>query len=389
MKHLKYLYIALFAALMTVVAAGCSDGDDDSAEKRTVLVYMVADNNLSGWAAQDLSEMKAAVAKGLPQGQRWVVYYSGPDHKPRLIEFDREGNERILASYDNSTLSVSESRMREVVGDVKRLAPAPRYGLVLWSHGTGWLNDPGSIDESSPATSGSAGRPDLIEPLSFGYDGGYGAKMKVTSLARALSGHHFDFIYFDCCHMATVEVLYELRHAADRIVGSPTELGVEGMPYDINVALLLNNNVRQAAAATFDFYNRQYYTNGGYGCSIGVYSMAAIEDVALAMRHITDASLSAPEDYSRVRYYRPSVIRSGIYDLTDYVEALSASPSLTSELSEASGRLIEYFATTPDVYLLDASRFSGLAGNIVESPADISTYGYDQLSWYDLVWKKQ
>ncbi len=390
MKYLRSIYIWLFVALTAVVTWSCDDkhGDEpESPQTRTVLVYMVADNNLSGWAAQDLQEMREAVRNGLPSGGRWLVYYSGPDHRPRLIEFDKEGNQVELAGYDSSDLSVSIGRMREVIADAKRLAPASGYGLVLWSHGTGWLNETGSVEEAAQAPAVGSRDDQMLNPQSFGYDGYTGARMKVTSLARALEGHHFDFIYFDCCHMANIEVIYELRHAADRIVACPTELGVEGMPYNTNVSLLLNNRVREAAAATFRYYDDDYRNDDGYGCAIGVYSTAAVSDVAAALRDITAASLALPADYYRVPYFRPSVMRSGIYDLNDYVAALNPSASLKKAYDAAAGRLVEYFATTPEVYMLDASSFSGVAGNIVESPYDVNTYGYDELSWYDLVWK--
>ena len=103
--------------------------------------------------------------------------------------------------------------MRRVVSDARELAPADGLGLVLWSHGTGWISDTGSINEPSEASG-------MMSPLSFGMDGRL--TMKISSLRCALEGNSFDFIYFDCCHMATVEVAYELRHLTPRIVASPT-----------------------------------------------------------------------------------------------------------------------------------------------------------------------
>ena len=55
--------------------------------------------------------------------------------------------------------------------------------------------------------------------------------MEIADLAAALTGH-FDFIMFDACFMASVEVLYELRDKADYFIASPAEIISDGFPYE-------------------------------------------------------------------------------------------------------------------------------------------------------------
>ena len=84
--------------------------------------------------------------------------------------------------------------------------PADSYGLVLWSHGTGWLPS------------------DIYSYLrSFGQDGKNNF-MEINDLASALSKYHFDFILFDACYMSCAEVTYAFRGCADYIIGSLTEI---------------------------------------------------------------------------------------------------------------------------------------------------------------------
>lgn len=365
-----------------LIMAACSDKGDDpqpgvTEANRAVLVYMVADNNLSQWALTDLKEMRSVAAKECEKkNARWIVYYSGSDHEPRLIEFDAEGNEKTLASYSPSELSVSISRMREVINDFKRIAPARNYGLVLWSHGTGWINDTGSVDEPGS----TAGLCDM-SPLSFGYDGTSGARMKATSLGKALNGNHFEFIYFDCCHMATIEVAYELRHATDLIAASPTELGLEGMPYDKNIPYLLNADLRSAINETYRFYSNQYNNGDGYGCSISLLNIKDIDRFAQATRSILSSGAELPDTYTPVRYFRRG-ITEGIYDMADYIKALNPETALFTEWQNLYNDMVVATYSTRRVYTLYSEKFNGVGCQIITSEAEAANGGYDELQWW-------
>ena len=122
-------------------------------------------------------------------------------------------------------------------------------------------------------------------PLSFGDD--YGAEMKVTTLAQALEGRSFDFIYFDACLMGSVEVAYELRKLTPWIVGSPTELQVYGMPYHKNVPMFFLREPDLVGAARNTY---EYYADGTDGmvpaASMVVIDTRALDDLASATRDI-------------------------------------------------------------------------------------------------------
>ena len=373
---------------MVMALSACSSDEPDApgpepepgpdTTHRTVLVYMVSNNNLSRYAMADMQEMADGVRAGaLDHGGRLLVYSSLPNETPRLYELMPDGSEALIRSYTDNASSVTVERMRTVIADAKEAAPADDYGLVLWSHATGWLNDSGVIDDGSSRSAG--GSPALISPLWFGADGMPAKKMSIASLARALEGHHFSFIYFDCCHMATVEVAYELRHAAARIVASPTELGVEGMPYNRNLAcfFLPKADIDAAAANTFDYY----MTNPSYGCAITVLDTRAIDRLAASTRSIL-AAFPYPADYSRVPYFRKVIMTTGIFDLADYIEARCTDPQRLTEWRRDFDAVVTSFRTTDKVYFLDASRFHGLGTQIVESAGDADVYDYTATSWW-------
>lgn len=381
--NILYIFLACLAA---AAFAGCSGDDEPSlpappepqAVHRTVLVYMVANNNLSSFASDDIDEMKAGVTcQGALADGRWLVYYSGPDMRPRLLELLADGTERELKVYDVAVSSVSIERMRQVVADARALAPADGLGLVLWSHGTGWISDSGSIDE--PFSSAS-----MASPLSFGMDGNRRRSMKITSLRRALEGGTFDFIYFDCCHMATVEVAYQLRHLTPVIVASPTELGEDGMPYDRNLQHFFSPVPDLEAAARNTFTS---YTDGSvspsYGCAISVIRTSALDRLAGACAAIHSSGAILPDNYQRVPYFRTIIMSSGLYDMFHYYSALEGvATDLKDEFARAFNAAVSLSLTTQRVYGLAADNFHGLATNIVTSDSDITTYRYDETDWY-------
>lgn len=343
---------------------------------------MVANNNLSSYASADIVEMTQGMT-GLSESDapgRWLVYFSGPDLNPRLIEIDRQGRRNTLKTYDSGTLSVSVSRMRQVLTDVRALAPADSYGLVLWSHASGWLNESSVLPPGATTAS--------VAPQSFGADGldTNPPRMALTSLAQALDGFSFNYIYFDCCHMGTVEVLYQLRRATSRIIASPTEMGVNGMPYHRNVSPLLNSQLSLALDNTFQFYNERFGKGGtdSYGCSIALYDLSALPDLASATKALMSQADPLPDSYVPLRCFRPSVVPGGnIYDMAHYVRALAPSTSpLLTDFNSALSRLITFHAATTTVYGLEATRFCGLGSNIIRSRADAEHGDYTGLQWW-------
>ena len=96
------------------------------------------------------------------------------------------------------------------------------YGLVLWSHASGWLK-----------------ADSIAYSRAYGIDNGYnsttsfsGFWLNIPTIRRVLEGQpHLDFILADCCNFMCLESIYELRSVTDYIVGSPAEIPDPGAPY--------------------------------------------------------------------------------------------------------------------------------------------------------------
>lgn len=391
--NLYKLWLYAIVSLLYALAVSCDNDEPapqpDPPSGRTVLVYMVANNNLgsSGYDDADIKEMlKAAEEGAIGADGRLLVYHAGFGTQPELFEITQDGIVRHVL-YDDAEYSVSQARMREVIADTRRIAPAAEYGLVLWSHASGWLQDGISEPERDIEETG-------ISSYAFGQDRGH--TMNITSLAEVLAGGDFDFIYFDCCYMASVEVAYELRNATHTIIGSSTELISDGMRYDLNIPMFFragSPDLIGAARNTFEYYD------GMFGmmrtCTMSVISTAGLDRLAAATRRIySHAGIGLPEGYEPQVFMEKSVASCYHFDFRDYVAALALGaagdseqwPGAASDLADFDDALADvvlYSASTPKLWnriLLD--RVCGLSSYILMNNGSVGMKNYNTLGWY-------
>lgn len=391
---------------MTALAiTGCSDDSGDTPKPtpepaatvgRAVLVYMTAHNNLGYGDPQDgdsrhfderdLAEMAEAARAGALGANRLLVLHSPWEGEAVLKEVTPEGF-KTLKSYRKTLNTTLSATMKQVIDDFKALAPAHAYGLILWGHGSGWLED---------------GQEQAPRRRSYGgfETGGRHTWMNISTMADVLEGKGFDYLYFDCCFMAGVEVAYELRHAVGTVIASSSELPSEGMPYHKTLPYLMADNpeLPQAAAATFSHFDAMQ----GYDrtCTISVIRTAALDALADAVGNAWLTATSAPSRFSVQQFASPNdyTYRYRYFDLLHAVES-AASPQATAAVSEALGNAVVYSAATPylwekdadhpwDYYQVKIDRHCGLTTYLPSSQADFETYGYSQLEWAtDVAWK--
>lgn len=371
--YLRFLYNILSFVALAVLTAACGDsghGDEPAAmTHRTVLVYMVADNSLGTYGndRSDFEEMQKAAIEGALNGGRLLVYYNRPGtengNAPQLIEVTANGLE-ILKTYpdDPSIYSVDASRMAEAFTDMKRFAPALDYGLILWSHANGWM-------ETSMARS-------------FGQD--RKATMKISSLNEALKGTDFSFIYFDCCSMATIEVVWELRNHAPVMVASGTELPADGMPYDLTLPHLFAKgtpDVEAAARTTFEHYNA--LSSWRRTCTITVVNTKALDELAEASADIFAGVTDFPDDLYQVQPYFRSEVVTYMYDFEDYIERLNPTTEQLERWRAALSDVIIYRNATPYLFMdISIDRYCGLGCYVIRDTREINAFNYNARDWY-------
>jgi len=368
----------LIALLLSVFSCDNIKRDDpDPASPRTVLVYMAANCNLGreGYDALDLDEMLRGVRNGDAGYGRLLVYHAAYRSDPVLKEVTKDGIIE-LKKYDSGLSSLDIERMRGVIADVKSIAPAKSYGIVFWSHGTTWRES-----SSSRSASGIEGSRSFTDngPIAYSYGVDGTREMKLTSLAKALEGNRFDFIYFDVCHMATVEAAYEFRHAAEVLVGSTTELDLLGMPYHLNLKYMFADtpDMVGAAQSTLNYYTE----NPRSGCSMSVINLDALDRLAEATKRIYQSGVDLPYSFTGVPYYRVSS-PCLVYDYGHYIRALRPEQELLDEWEAAYKETVVWKGATDRSYGFDMSQFTGLGSFIMFSQPDSLTDGYNNQSWF-------
>ena len=354
-----------------VTLSSCSDSDEpkqDAEQTRTVLVYMVSHNNLSSYALADIGEMQEAALEGHIGTSRLIVYRHPYGGDPSLYEILYDGSIKLLKTYDSARPSISSLRLEEVIADTKVAAPADKYGIIFWGHGSGYVQDG-------------------ITPKSYGGESISGTSywMNVTDMAEALGQKQFDWIYFDCCFMAGVEVAYELRSAADYIIASATELPADGMPYQLTLRHLmpLNSDLQAAVNSTFDYYNS--FTGSKRTCTMSLIKTEALDHLAQSMRNVLTRTDGLPSSSSPQPFQTPGDHRRygwSYYDLLDYASALLPGDT---EIARAINEAVPLSLATPMLWNeIPITNHCGLSTLIIENAddPDLDKFNYRQLAWW-------
>lgn len=386
----------LFVTVCSVWLFSC--GKDDPTPPptevdRTVLFYLMGDNNgLASSMTADIEEAKSGM-RNVGERGNLIVYRDISGRPPQLLELNRDGTETLIAEYEAEN-SASAATVSRVLADVVRMFPARSYGLILSSHGTGWLPRSSSSSKSktiqyehafSDRVSGAYNREGYLRTKWLGMDGSSRSYMDVSEWADVLpKNRFFDFILLDACLMGGVEVAYELRDNARYIIASPAEVLVAGFPYDRVVPLFFEQTLRlekvcEAFVASYDDY-----------ATVSLVETDGLETLAEITGQIMASSGSTLADVSGIQVYR-SYPNNVFFDLTDYIRKI-APASLYNRFTEQMDRTVVYKASTPHAYseqgggVYDVTSFSGLS-SFIAIPGYQEDYrrAYADLEWAEAI----
>lgn len=225
--------------------------------KWTVLTYIAAHNNLDRFGMKSRNEILSVgsnsevVLGALYDGPRGAARYVMGE--PGFVAFQEQ-----LGSFDSGDPD-------GLIATAKWLFqkyPADRYGLILWSHGSGW--EPSEIatvaaearpedrsDAEEPreraAMPGSRAlfrstlrailKPEKVTERAILFDDGTGHSLDTIELARVTAEiaqaveQPLDMLGMDACLMANVEVAYEIRTTVRSLVASEELVPGHSWPY--------------------------------------------------------------------------------------------------------------------------------------------------------------
>lgn len=294
MKKMFEAYLSLF--LCVILAAGCDAGDydlqGDRKEFDKVLLYMgLANNNLGVNIEKNLKTLAMSDIPLAFGNKAFLAYVhiKGDPFSPALVRFksgwDGETVCDTLKRWPAGTVSTSETTISEVIDYVGENFKSDHYGLVLSSHGTGWLPE-GYYNSGEKAV-----------PTSFGSEknGSETVELSITGLRHSLEKMHFDYIVFDACLMGGVETAYELKDICDYVIASSAEILDEGMDYKTLTRCFLSEG-DYLFEEYCDSYVDMYRHNGGddepwrfsESATISVTDCSGLDNLAEVCKNIFD-----------------------------------------------------------------------------------------------------
>lgn len=355
--------LLIFAIFLFASACKENDAPDPVMPRGTVIVYMAASNNLEEYAKKNINQMEEGLKEA---GYNLLVYLNTKSGPPEVLKISHDTNPEInseaVITYPNQNSSDPQV-LKKVLTDIKERYPSDSYGLILWSHASSWM-PPGS----RPTT------------LSFGEDGG--EEMDLLDLEEALPGR-FEYIVFDACSMASVEVVYQLKEKTDYILASPTETLASGMPYHIVIPHFFEGKagLEQVADKYVDYYSQQDGLRRS--ATVSLIDTRELPGLAARSKEVLEGATFADPDYSRDEVQRldfesPPATES--YDFLHFFQQNLPAESL-QPLTAQLEKTVLFKHTTSEFLGEPIEAFSGLSCYIPHRDDDYLNDYYKTLEW--------
>ena len=399
MKHLLTPILLMLGAI--AFCASCSSNSDEGGDdkpksyQRSVIFYLAAQNSLgaAGAARLDSAEI-AAGASILTNSNDNAFLFLDDARKPRLYRMykykGRTFCDKIIAWPDDAC-STDPATLKYVLSMVALKYPSQSYGLVMWSHGDGWL------------TASNTQNTLKSKPYSFGIDVGpagdmqndtdangvTGPMMNISDMARAISqsGIKMDYIFFDACLMQNIEVAYELKDVTKYVIGSAISTSAYGGYYvslipkalyaypanDANVSLIASQYYYDAAENP---NLKKYY--GSNGSVISVIKTEALDQLATTTGSLISKHLAGKKTpaLNNVQAY----CSSAYFDSPDFFDMGSVMHQMLTEEEYKEWRAIAdkvvIHHQASDKFIISGSAFSPLYGQIIDPDHNLGVTMY-------------
>jgi len=381
--------------------------------KRNILFYIATDvDDIDKEAPEKINEIKAG----------WK-----PDQGEMLIYVDRRVQGAMLLRMNNTpkngyfdvdTLeiygvenSANSAVLARTINILLNDYPADSYGMIFFSHGSGWLpsgtfNSPHSL-EADPQIAPL--NPNEVSLRSLVIDNGEGIRheMEYYDFAAAIPDNKFDFIILEACLMSDVLSMYELRNKAEYVLVSSAEIVSPGFTHIYQNEIMglydTKNSVFSVvsgfAQAFHDIIITQFQENSVYCSStLGIIKMSEMQNLATTVKAalggiaIDESTLTIDniQTFDRPNAQISSFPRRYRYFDLDHVMENLASASQYTAFNDQMEKTVVWKANT--------KRFlSGQSGFLINRHCGLTTYiqqsvypflndVYENSSWFKAIY---
>lgn len=406
-----------------MVGVSCSNGDSPDRPDvpvtpvgQTVFMFFPWSNSLLSDFRRTVEDMQTVVTQRSMKDERIMVFMATSEREAVLFELKKQNGRCLtdtLRHYSDRPFT-SRQWLTSLFSEVRTLAPASRYGMVVGCHGLAWVPVQGQrnaqkrlgsqerIDEEDNIYKeeridkeglykkeriDKEGVPnDLMHfevqgPVTTRFIGGTypETQIETTDLADAMAdaGFHTEYILFDACYMSSVEVAYELKDVTHYLIASPTEVLSYGFPYiTMGKHLLGTPNYKGIVDSFISFYssyNLPYGTVAVTDCT-QLDALAAIaQQINAAATEPTNAASegnlntarsgkNVPNGVQIMDGYSPTLF----YDLGHLMSLKDAGTVLTAAFAEQLDKTVPYKGHTSQYFTalkdapVDIKHYSGL-----------------------------
>lgn len=344
----------------------------------SLYAFIISDNDLDEYTDYIEQDIVKGL-KGCPVGSELFLYIDrykkAPILKHLFLLNSGKVGVKIITRYEEQCSTIP-SVFSDVFNTMIENSSGKRYGLIYWSHGSGWLPGIKVSDGGQKRT------------RAIGMDGIN--SMYMEDLDEVLQkSKKASFIVFDACYMGSVEVAYTLRNSTDYIIACSTEILGFGFPYRLMIPELIKGNKESLSCSIDIFQKYNNADNYGDGTISGMASLidcSQMDELASVFKQIVKQGVDSIEidqiqtfDYTFPHLY---------YDFGDYVYTISNNTFVLEQFNHTMKKTIINKMTTPAIFtqsggkdqMININHYSGLSTYILGSI--LYDNAYKKTEWY-------
>ena len=378
--------------------------------KNVFIFYLMGYNNLTYFMQTNIRDI---LRNPISNNQRDVVlilshfikkdYYTPTNPTLTKVSQNIDGSiqkDTLLILPDNKIASSAEV-LNEVLTYIHDNFEAERYGMLMSSHGSGWVPEgyltkaptleynyklennkaiPIALSrqmmEVKPIPEPQRIHLPLVKSIGGHYPVSSSIEIEIPDLAKAIP-FKLDYLIFDACLMGGIEVAYELRNVTNKIVSSQTEILADGMHYPSLCSNLFAKEGPDLVGICENYYKLYEQQSGTYrSCTISLLDCSKLDVLAQVTQNILAQHRNELNNVQDNRdhiqkYYRPrndSTLdyyeshQQWYYDFKDIITNFSLSEEEYSAFESALADVVLYKAATEKfMNELVIKRHSGLS----------------------------
>ena len=380
----------LLVAVLLLTFAGCGDINRPDTDKRLVLIYIAAtETDVSSTASGNLVDLlHGHIPERNSKTEDLLVFFQDHDYSAASTKSEatlsryytnRSGEivQEIITNFGSDFDACTPESFAKVLAAADAASDPTIRDLLFSSHGTGWLplgyfSGPG---EKSSAPS--------KERKTIGVDCKTRNELDIKDFASVLSNYHWEALLLDCCFLGAVEFAYQLKDCSDWIIASPTEIMIQGFPYNcILDQLFLHPGQTGLEAICQNYYDLYQGLTGDYQSgTISLTKCSELDRLADVCANIVASQRSTMESVTRLsvqHFYRFD--KDYFFDLAHYFEQFATADQM-AEFNAQLDKAVPFKKATEKFIGLKIDHYSGLSIYIPDPRyVNLNDY-YGALDW--------